>query len=171
MAFTSFSLHYISESKLQIRSTERNPRPHPVKLNNLPKYKATLRPQTGRQARPRASPSYTLPTWLLFQNQETSHSAVPLPPHAHTCTQKHTRSDPTNSPIRLCHAFPFLISAPGVLLHPRGYLDAIKPNEDRPSALFIVLCVCKSYRSLNVCLCQSSVMWWWESNQNESLGL
>lgn len=81
-----------------------SPRPHPVKLNNLPQCKARLRPQAGRPG-PGFSPLCTLTAWQLFQGQETSHHGLPLTPHTHICTQPHTPNDLTISPIRFCHLF------------------------------------------------------------------
>lgn len=123
MAFSAFSLWNILEaklSKLQIRTTVYNPRPHPVKLNTLPKCKARLRPQTGRPG-----PGLSPPTHCQLGCFSKTRKQVTLASHfPHTeYTQTHTPNDPTISPIHLCHLsltlshlwslppFPILISA------------------------------------------------------------
>lgn len=85
--YRSYNFHLLLDSKFMIRATVYSPRPHPVKLNNLPQCKDRLRPQPDR---PRAFPSYTLPAWLPFQGQETSHWPCTYPTHPLIRTSTYT---------------------------------------------------------------------------------
>lgn len=117
MSFSAFNLWNILEaklSKLQIRTTVYNPRPHPVKVNTLPKCKARLRPQTGRPG-----PGLSPPTHCQLGCFSKTRKQVTLVSHfPHTLTQsihKHTpQMTPASHPYVyvISRLLPFMIPAP-----------------------------------------------------------